>query len=84
MQFLQQYCQKSLQLHQAIPSLTQWQVHHLLFSIIIVNKAPAPREVIWNNLHFSYIRSLVFEVLFIVCMLAMLAGALKIILVFMS
>jgi hypothetical protein len=50
----------------------------------VVNKAPAPKEIIWENLRFSYIRSLIFEVIFIVVMALMLGGALKVIILFLN
>jgi hypothetical protein len=55
-----------------------------LHSVIMVSKAPAPREIIWQNLGFSYMRSFFFEVVFILVMVMMLFGALRIILWFMN
>ena len=52
--------------------------------VIIVNKAPAPKEIIWENLRFSYFRSFIFEVLFIAVMVLLLTGALRTIVFFMN
>jgi hypothetical protein len=46
--------------------------------VIIVQRAPAPKEVIWENLHFSYYRNVLFEVLFVLCMLVMIWGGFKV------
>ena len=55
-----------------------------VFRVIMVGKAPAPKEVIWENLGFSYIRSLLFEAIFIGVMMLMLFAALQAILWFMN
>lgn len=35
---------------------------------LVFYRAPAPKEIIWENLQFSFVRNLFFEVLFIIGM----------------
>ena len=45
---------------------------------VVVNRAPAPREVIWENLSFSFLKSFVAEVFFLATMVLVLFGAFKV------
>lgn len=55
-----------------------------VYRVIVINKAPAPREVIWDNLSFSYIRSFIFEVFFALSMIIMLVAVRYVIIFFMN
>lgn len=45
---------------------------------IVISKAPEPRELLWKNMDFSYKRDLMFEVLFVLVMIGLMALAFKI------
>ena len=84
MQLFQLHYEEFVHMDKEIPSIVQPKVALLIIRVIIVNKAPAPREIIWENLRFSYIRSLIFEIMFIAVMILLLGGALRTILFFMN
>ncbi len=45
---------------------------------VVVCTAPEPRELLWKNMDFSFKRDLMFEVLFIMVMIGLMALAFKI------
>jgi hypothetical protein len=45
---------------------------------VVVCKAPEPRELLWKNMEFSFKRDLMFEVLFVLVMIGLMALAFKI------
>jgi len=36
--------------------------------LVKISRAPAPREIIWHNLSYSYFKSLLFQLVFVCCM----------------
>jgi hypothetical protein len=46
-------------------------------SVVVVAQAPGPRDVIWENLSYSFLRSVVAEVLFVVLMVVVLGLAFR-------
>lgn len=59
-QLLQFPDEDHIQFHQKIQAATLATVLYHTYRVIVINKAPAPREVLWDNLGFSYIRNLMF------------------------
>lgn len=45
---------------------------------IVVCKAPEPRELLWKNMEFSFKRDFMFEMLFVMVMIGLMALAFKI------
>lgn len=41
-------------------------------STVVITRAPGPREVMWQNLSYSFLRSVISEILFVIVMILVL------------